>query len=83
MPQNSAAEEPLAVAARSQERLARAMASIGIRTGSGALRLYADLDALGAPIVVFGPLNVESADRLSVVLEVLPQNVGGGGLSCP
>lgn len=83
MPQNFAAEEPLAVAARSQERLARALESIGIAAGPGALRLYADLDALGAPIVVIGPLGVESANRLSLALEYGPANTQGGDLPCP
>lgn len=83
MPQNSATEEPLAVAARSQERLARALQSVGIAAGPGALRLYADLDALGAPIVVIGPLGVESANRLSLALEHGPADTGEGDLPCP
>jgi hypothetical protein len=69
VPQNPVSEEPLAIAVRSQERLIRALAAVGIAAGPGALRLYADLDALGAPIVVIGPLTVEAADRLSQSLE--------------
>jgi hypothetical protein len=83
VPQSSAAEEPLAVAARSRERLARALNGIGVAAGPGALRLYADLDALGAPIVVIGPLGVESADRLSLALEREPASVEVGDLPCP
>ena len=68
----SAADEPFAIAVRSQERLARALELIGIAAGPGALRLYADVDALGAPVVVPGPLGAELADRLSAVLEGRP-----------
>jgi hypothetical protein len=82
VPQNSAAEEPLAIAARSQERLAGALASIGIAAGPGALRLYADLDALGAPIVVIGPVSAENADRLSLALERGPSDAAEGDLPC-
>lgn len=83
MSQNPAAEEPLAVAARSQERLVRALESIGITAGPGALRLYADLDALGAPIVVIGPLGVDSANRLSLAVERGSSGTTEGDLPCP
>ena len=82
MPQLPAAGEPFATAVRSQERLARALALIGIAVGPGALRLYADVDPLGAPIVVPGPLGAELADRISSVLEGGPLPIPGGGPSC-
>lgn len=82
MPQLPAAGEPFAIAVRSQERLARALELIGIAVGPGALRLYADVDPLGAPVVVPGPLGAELADRLSSVLESGPLPVPGGDPSC-
>lgn len=82
MSQSPVVEGPLATAVRSQDRLARALATIGIAAGAGALRLYADLDALGAPIVVIGPLGVESADRLSKALEDTASNAVEGGPLC-
>jgi hypothetical protein len=78
----SAADEPFAIAVRSQERLARALELIGIAVGPGALRLYADVDPLGAPIVVPGPLGAELADRLSSVLEGGPLPVPEGERPC-
>jgi len=62
-------EEPLAVAARSESRLVLALRGIGIALGCGASRPYADLDALGAPVVVLGALDAHLADRLSEVVE--------------
>jgi hypothetical protein len=79
---HASAAEPIAIAARSQERLARALGLIGIAVGPGALRLYADVDALGAPVVVPGPLGAELADRLSAVLEGRPLPVPEGDRSC-
>jgi hypothetical protein len=78
----SAAEEPFAIAVRSQERLARALELIGIAVGPGALRLYADVDALGAPILVAGPMSVELAARLSSALEDRPAPIPEGDVSC-
>lgn len=83
MPQTPVPEEPLAVAARCQERLTRAFTSIGIAAGSGALRLYADVDPLGSPIVVLGPLTVEATDRLSAALESVRSGEARGEPSCP
>lgn len=78
MPQRPVADEPFATAVRSQERLCRAMARIGIAAGPGALRLYADIDPLGAPIVVIGPIGAAMADRLSSALERRPQHISEG-----
>lgn len=83
MPQTPAPEEPLAIAVRCQERLTRAFTSIGIEAGSGGLRLYADVDALGAPIVVLGPLTVEATNLLSAALEVVKPGGTGGESWCP
>lgn len=69
MPQCSTADEPFATAVRSQKRLSRALSAIGITPGGGSLRLYADVDPLGVPIVVVGPLRAALADRLSSFLE--------------
>ena len=82
MAEASAAEEPFAIAVRSQERLARALELIGIAVGPGALRLYADVDALGAPILVPGPMSVELAARLSSALEDRPAPIPEGDVSC-
>jgi hypothetical protein len=67
--QTPAAEDPLTVAARSHRRLVRALRRIGITVGSGTSRLYADIDSLGGPVVVFGPLDADAADRLSNAVE--------------
>ena len=69
MPQTPATEEPLTIAVRCQERLTRAFTAIGIEAGTGGLRLYADVNPLGSPIVVLGPLTVEATNRLSTALE--------------
>jgi hypothetical protein len=82
VPQLPAAGEPFTAAVRSRERLARALELIGIAVGPGALRLYADVDPLGAPIVVPGPLGAELADRLSSVLEGGPLPMLEGGSPC-
>ena len=82
MAHTSAADEPFAIAVRSEERLARALELIGIAVGPGALRLYADVDPLGLPIVVPGPLGAELADRLSSVLEAGPLPIPQGDPSC-
>jgi hypothetical protein len=82
VPHTSVADEPFAIAVRSQTRLARALKLIGIVAGSGGLRLYADLDPLGAPIVVIGPLGAELADRVSSCVERGPLLMPGSDL-CP
>jgi hypothetical protein len=81
--QSPAAEDALTVASRSQDRLARALENIGIDVGHGLPRLYADVDALGTPVVVLGPIGADVADQLSMALETgsLPQREGD--LSCP
>lgn len=82
MPQTPATEEPLAIAVRCQERLTRAFTSIGIESGSGGLRLYADVDPLGTPIVVLGPLTEEATNCLSAALEAVQSGGTGGERSC-
>lgn len=83
MPKSPAIDEPFAAAVRSQERLSRALERIGVAVGPGALRLYADIDPLGAPIVVIGPLCAVLADRLSSALEGEPLHVPESDPSCP
>ena len=83
MPQRSATDEPFAAAVRSQERLSRALALIGIAAGPGALRMYADVDPLGTPIVVIGPVCAALADRLSSALEGGSRRVTEADPSCP
>jgi hypothetical protein len=56
--------EPLATAVRSQQRLDRALRQIGASTAG-----YADIDALGGPVVVLGPLSADSADLLAGAVE--------------
>jgi len=82
-------EDPLAVAARSEHRLVRALRRIGITIGSDMHRPYADIDALGEPVVVLGSLTAGAADRLAQVVEAAgslariieiesPRGEGGG-----
>lgn len=82
MAQAPTADEPFAIAVRCQKRLARALELIGIAVGPGAFRLYADVDALGEPIVVPGPMSAEVAARLSSALEDRPTPVLDGDVSC-
>ena len=73
-------QEPLAVAARSHRRLALALQRVGIGLGGDSPASCADLDPLGEPVVRFGPLAAQAADRLSDVLEAvgaLARAVGG------
>jgi hypothetical protein len=63
------AEEPLAVAARSESRLVRALRRIGITLGSSGAVPYADINALGEPIVVIGAIDARVADQLSDIVE--------------
>lgn len=62
-------EEPLTVAARSEERLVRALQRIGITLGSSGVVPYADVNALGEPVVVIGALHARVADQLSGIVE--------------
>lgn len=64
------ADEPLALAARSEQRLTSALRRIAVGLGDQLPVLYADLDALGRPVVRFGPLPAALADRMSEVLEL-------------
>lgn len=81
--QRPIADEPFATAVRSQERLSRALRCIGIGVGPGALRLYADIDPLGVPIVVVSPICAVIADRLSSALEGGQLRGLEGDPSCP
>jgi hypothetical protein len=81
--QPPAADDALAVASRSQSRLARAFERIGITARPGAPRLYADVDALGVPVVVVGPISADVADRLSTALEAGSPSQHEEGSSCP
>lgn len=62
--------QPLAVAAHSEQRLTSALRRIAVGLGDQLPSLYADLDALGQPVVRFGPLPAALADRVSEVLEL-------------
>lgn len=62
-------EEPLAIAARSEDRLVRALQRIGITLGSSGVVPYADVNALGEPVVVIGALDARVADQLSGIVE--------------
>jgi hypothetical protein len=81
--QSPGAEDALTVASRSQDRLARALENIGIEVGTGVPRLYADVDALGTPVVIVGPIGADVADRLSMVLEAGSPPQREGDPSCP
>ena len=82
--------QPLAVAAHSEQRLASALRRIAAGVGEHLPSLYADLDALGMPVVRFGPLPAAWADRVSEILELAetlsravhgrpaPHRTGGG-----
>lgn len=80
--QTPAAEDPLTIAARSESHLVRALRCIGITVGSGTSRLYADVDALGGPVVVIGPLDADAAHRLARAVENGHPDEETGGARC-
>lgn len=61
--------QPLALAARSEQRLASALRRIAVGVGEQLPSLYADLDAFGMPVVRFAPWPAALADRVSEILE--------------
>jgi hypothetical protein len=78
------AQEPLTIAARAENRLARALRRIGITTGSeGSCASYADLDALGEPVIVLGPIAARTADHLARVIEAAGSLASAVGNSTP
>jgi hypothetical protein len=64
----STPEDPLTAAARSGDRLMRALHRIGIQVGVELTELYADVNGIGKPVLVLGKIDADAAGRLADAL---------------
>lgn len=83
MSQPPVANEPFNVALRSHARLKRALERIISAAGTRPIRTYADIDPLGLPIIVIGPIDAALADLLSAALEGRPLHNPESDPACP
>jgi hypothetical protein len=83
MSQPPAADAPFEEAVRSHERLKRALERIIGAAKTRPVRTYADIDPLGQPIVVIGPIDAALADLLSAALEGWPLHNPESDPACP